>query len=257
MIIDTHAHYDDERFDEDREELLLSMKEKGVEAIVNASASLKGCYDSLALAEKYDFMYFLAGIHPSDALDLEIDGNFDKIKGMAMHNKCVAVGEIGLDYYWDEPERSIQKKWFEAQLNLANEINKPINVHSRDAYADTMDIIKSTKAYENGGIIHCFSYGVECAREFLDMGFMLGIGGVLTFKNGKKLKEVVEYAPLDQLVLETDCPYLSPEPFRGKRNHSGNIKYVAEKLAEIKNISVEEVIRSTRENAFRVYKIAR
>ena len=257
MIIDTHAHYDDERFDEDRDELLLSMREKGVEAIVNASASLKGCYDSLALAEKYDFMYFLAGIHPSDALDLEIDGNFDKIKGMAMHNKCVAVGEIGLDYYWDEPERSIQKKWFEAQLNLANEINKPINVHSRDAYADTMDIIKSTKAYENGGIIHCFSYGVECAREFLDMGFMLGIGGVLTFKNGKKLKEVVEYAPLDQLVLETDCPYLSPEPFRGKRNHSGNIKYVAEKLAEIKNISVEEVIRSTRENAFRVYKIAR
>lgn len=257
MIIDTHAHYDDERFDEDRDELLLSMREKGVEAIVNASASLKGCYDSLALAEKYDFMYFLAGIHPSDALDLEKDGNFDKIKGMAMHNKCVAVGEIGLDYYWDEPERSIQKKWFEAQLNLANEINKPINVHSRDAYADTMDIIKSTKAYENGGIIHCFSYGVECAREFLDMGFMLGIGGVLTFKNGKKLKEVVEYAPLDQLVLETDCPYLSPEPFRGKRNHSGNIKYVAEKLAEIKNISVEEVIRATRENAFRVYKIAR
>lgn len=257
MIIDTHAHYDDESFDEDRDELLLSMREKGVEAIVNASASLKGCYDSLALAEKYDFMYFLAGIHPSDALDLEIDGNFDKIKGMAMHNKCVAVGEIGLDYYWDEPERSIQKKWFEAQLNLANEINKPINVHSRDAYADTMDIIKSTKAYENGGIIHCFSYGVECAREFLDMGFMLGIGGVLTFKNGKKLKEVVEYAPLDQLVLETDCPYLSPEPFRGKRNHSGNIKYVAEKLAEIKNISVEEVIRATRENAFRVYKIAR
>ncbi|MBQ2982556.1 MAG: TatD family hydrolase [Lachnospiraceae bacterium] len=257
MIIDTHAHYDDDRFDEDRDELLLSMREKGVEAIVNASASLKGCYDSLALAEKYDFMYFLAGIHPSDALDLEIDGNFDKIKGMAMHNKCVAVGEIGLDYYWDEPERSIQKKWFEAQLNLANEINKPINVHSRDAYADTMDIIKSTKAYENGGIIHCFSYGVECAREFLDMGFMLGIGGVLTFKNGKKLKEVVEYAPLDQLVLETDCPYLSPEPFRGKRNHSGNIKYVAEKLAEIKNISVEEVIRATRENAFRVYKIAR
>ena len=257
MIIDTHAHYDDERFDEDRDELLLSMREKGVEAIVNASASLKGCYDSLALAEKYDFMYFLAGIHPSDALDLEIYGNFDKIKGMAMHNKCVAVGEIGLDYYWDEPERSIQKKWFEAQLNLANEINKPINVHSRDSYADTFDLIKSTKAYENGGIIHCFSYGVECAREFLDMGFMLGIGGVLTFKNGKKLKEVVEYAPLDQLVLETDCPYLSPEPFRGKRNHSGNIKYVAERLAEIKNISVEEVIRATRENAFRVYKIAR
>ena len=221
MIIDTHAHYDDERYDEDRDELLLSMREKGVEVIINASASLKGCYDSLALAEKYDFMYFLAGIHPSDALDLEVAGKFEEIKRMAMHEKCVAVGEIGLDYYWDDPERGIQKKWFEAQLNLANEIKKPINVHSRDAFADTMDIIKSTKVYENGGIIHCFSYGVECAREFLDLGFMLGIGGVLTFKNGKKLKEVVEYAPLDKIVLETDCPYLSPEPFRGKRNHSG------------------------------------
>lgn len=257
MIIDTHAHYDDERFDEDRDTLLLSMKEKGVEAIVNASASLKGCYDSLALAEKYDFMYFLAGIHPSDALDLEIEGNFDEIKRMAMHEKCVAIGEIGLDYYWDEPERSIQKKWFEAQLDFAGEIKKPVNIHSRDAFADTFDIIKATKGFENGGIIHCFSYGVECAREFLNMGFMLGIGGVLTFKNGKKLKEVVEYAPLDQIVLETDCPYLSPEPFRGRRNDSGNIQYVAKQLAEIKNISEEEVIRITRENALRVYKIAR
>lgn len=257
MIIDTHAHYDDERFDEDRDELLLSMKEKGVEAIVNASASLKGCYDSLALALKYDFMYFLAGIHPSDALDLEVEGNFDEIKRMAMHERCVAVGEIGLDYYWDEPDRGIQKKWFEAQLDLAREIKKPVNIHSRDAFADTFDIIKATKGYENGGIIHCFSYGVECAREFLDMGFMLGIGGVLTFKNGKKLKEVVEYAPLEQIVLETDCPYLSPEPFRGKRNDSGNIQYVAKQLAELKNISEEEVIRTTRENALRVYKIAR
>ena len=255
MIIDTHAHYDDERFDEDREELLLSMKEKGVEAIVNASASLKGCYDSLALAEKYDFMYFLAGIHPSDALDLEKEGNFDEIKGMAMHEKCVAVGEIGLDYYWDEPDRRIQKKWFEAQLNLANEIRKPINVHSRDAYADTMEIIKSTKAYENGGIIHCFSYGVECAREFLNMGFMLGIGGVLTFKNGKKLKEVVEYAPLDQIVLETDCPYLTPEPFRGQRNDSIKVKLIAEKIAQIKSMKIEDIAEITYKNAYKIYKL--
>ena len=257
MIIDTHAHYDDERFDEDRDTLLLSMQEKGVEAIVNASASLKGCYDSLALSEKYDFVYFLAGIHPSDAMDLEVAGNFDEVKKMAMHEKCVAVGEIGLDYYWDEPDRSIQKKWFEAQLDFARDIKKPVNIHSRDAFADTFDIIKATKGYENGGIIHCFSYGVECAREFLNMGFMLGIGGVLTFKNGKKLKEVVEYAPLDQLVLETDCPYLSPEPFRGKRNDSGNLLYVAKQLADIKNISEEEVIRITRENALRVYNITK
>lgn len=257
MIIDTHAHYDDERFDDDREQLLLSMKDKGVELIVNASASLQGCRDSLELAKKYDFIYTMAGIHPSDVLDLEEPQAYDSVKQMAAYEKCVAVGEIGLDYYWDEPEREIQKKWFAAQLGLARDIKKPVNIHSRDAAADTLDIMKAERAEGLGGIIHCFSYGSEIAREFLNMGFSIGIGGVVTFKNGRKLKEVVEYAPLDRIVLETDCPYLAPEPFRGHRNHSGNIKYVAEKIAEIKDISVEEVISVTRENALNIYGLSR
>lgn len=255
MIIDTHAHYDDERFNEDREKLLLGMKAKGVDIIVNASASVQGCFDSLALAEKYDFVYTMAGIHPSDTADLEKAGVFEQIKKIAEHKKCVAVGEIGLDYYWDEPDRDIQKKWFVAQLALAKDVQKPVNIHSRDAAADTLDIMKAEKAEDMGGIIHCFSYGVEMAREYLNMGFYIGVGGVVTFKNGKKLKEVVEYTPLDRIVLETDCPYLAPEPFRGHRNHSEYLHMVAEKIAEIKNVTKEEVIRVTRENALRVYGI--
>ncbi|MBQ2744581.1 MAG: TatD family hydrolase [Lachnospiraceae bacterium] len=255
MIIDTHAHYDDERFNEDREKLLLGMKAKGVDIIVNASASVQGCFDSLALAEKYDFVYTMAGIHPSDTADLEKAGVFEQIKKIAEHKKCVAVGEIGLDYYWDEPDRDIQKKWFVAQLALAKDVQKPVNIHSRDAAADTLDIMKAEKAEDMGGIIHCFSYGVEMAREYLNMGFYIGVGGVVTFKNGKKLKEVVEYTPLDRIVLETDCPYLAPEPFRGHRNHSEYLHMVAEKIAEIKNVTKEEVIRVTRENALRIYGI--
>ena len=255
MIIDTHAHYDDERFNEDREKLLLGMKAKGVDIIVNASASVQGCFDSLALAEKYDFVYTMAGIHPSDTADLEKAGVFEQIKKIAEHKKCVAVGEIGLDYYWDEPDRDIQKKWFVAQLALAKDVQKPVNIHSRDAAADALDIMKAEKAEDMGGIIHCFSYGVEMAREYLNMGFYIGVGGVVTFKNGKKLKEVVEYTPLDRIVLETDCPYLAPEPFRGHRNHSEYLHMVAEKIAEIKNVTKEEVIRVTRENALRIYGI--
>ena len=255
MIIDTHAHYDDERFNEDREKLLLGMKAKGVDIIVNASASVQGCFDSLALAEKYDFVYTMAGIHPSDTADLEKAGVFEQIKKIAEHKKCVAVGEIGLDYYWDEPDRDIQKKWFVAQLALAKDVQKPVNIHSRDAAADTLDIMKAEKAEDMGGIIHCFSYGVEMAREYLNMGFYIGVGGVVTFKNGKKLKEVVEYTPLDRIVLETDGPYLAPEPFRGHRNHSEYLHMVAEKIAEIKNVTKEEVIRVTRENALRIYGI--
>lgn len=255
MIIDTHAHYDDERFDEDRDELLLGMKAKGVDIIVNASAALKGCYDSVRLADKYDFMYFMAGIHPSETLDLEEAGAFEEVRKMAGHEKCVAIGEIGLDYYWDEPDRDIQKKWFVAQLALAKAMGKPVNIHSRDAAADTLDIMRAEGAESVGGIIHCFSYGVEMAREYLNMGFHIGVGGVVTFKNGRKLKEVVEYAPLDRIVLETDCPYLAPEPFRGHRNHSGYMELVAERIAELKGVTSEEVIRVTRENALRVYDI--
>ena len=165
------------------------------------------------------------------------------------------MGRIGLDYYWDEPEREIQKQWFVRQLALARETNLPVIIHSRDAAKDTLDIMKAEHAEESGGVIHCFSYGVDMAREYLNMGFFLGIGGVLTFKNGRKLKEVAEYAPMDRIVLETDSPYLSPVPNRGKRNSSLNLPYVVSALAELKGITEEEVILRTTENARRLYRL--
>ena len=166
-----------------------------------------------------------------------------------------AVGEIGLDYYWDEPNRSIQKKWFERQIELARQVKLPVIIHSRDAAKDTLDMMKVLKAEEIGGVIHCFSYGVELAREFLNMGFYLGIGGVLTFKNAKKLKEVAEYAPIDRIVLETDCPYMAPTPNRGKRNSSLNLPYVADELAKIKGLTREQIEEITYKNGLELYRI--
>ena len=254
MIFDSHAHYDDEAFKEDRSSLLSSMQANGIGAIVNVGASLESSRSSLALAEAYDFIYAAVGVHPSDTDQLN-EENYQELCRMIDEEKTVAVGEIGLDYYWDEPEREIQKKWFVRQLHTAMEKNKPVIIHSRDAAADTLDIMKAEKAWDQGGVIHCFSYSVEIAREYLNRGFYIGIGGVLTFANAKKLKEVAEYAPLSQIVLETDCPYLAPVPNRGKRNSSLNMPYVAELLAEIKGITREETERVTYENACRLYRI--
>lgn len=256
MIFDTHAHFDDVRYDDDRDKLMQAMQKNGVRHIVNVGASLRGCFDSIRLSMKYPFIYPAIGIHPSDTDVLEEDEeNFEKVKRMAALKEVVAVGEIGLDYYWDEPDREIQKKWFRRQLNLARELGKPVNIHSRDAAQDTVDIMREEHAEEIGGIIHCFSYGVDMAKIFLDMGFYLGIGGVVTFKNGKKLKEVVEYAPLEKIVIETDSPYLSPEPNRGKTNTSMNLKYVVKEIASIKGTSVQEVERITYANALKVYNL--
>jgi TatD DNase family protein len=255
FIIDTHAHYEDEAFDEDREELLHSMKEQGIGLIVNIGSSMETTRKTLALTKKYDFIYGAAGVHPSDTAELEEESLYGELKEMALNPKIAAVGEIGLDYYWDEPERNIQKKHFERQLELAREIQKPVVIHSREAAADTLDIMKSLHAENIGGIIHCFSYGKEMAREYLNMGYYLGIGGVITFTNAKKLKEVVAYMPLDRLVLETDSPYLAPVPNRGKRNSSLNLPYVVEKIAEIKGISKEAVVAAAYENAAAVYRL--
>lgn len=254
MIFDTHAHYDDEDFDCDREELLNSMQENGVSRIVNVGASIKTTENTIELTKKYPFIYGAAGVHPSETAELD-DEKLKWIKAAATLPKMVAVGEIGLDYHWDEPDRDIQKKWFEAQLETAREVSRPVIIHSRDSAADTYDIMNECKAWEIGGIVHCFSYSREMAEKFLDMGFYIGVGGVITFKNAKKLHEVVEYAPMDRLVLETDCPYLSPEPFRGSRNSSVNLVYVADKIAQIKGIDRDEVYRVTFENAMRVYRI--
>ena len=255
-IFDTHAHYDDEDFDADRYELLESMKEHGVGTIVNIGANMRSCKSTLALAEKYPFMYGALGVHPSDCGDMT-EEDIQWIKANAANEKIVAIGEIGLDYYWDNVERDVQKKWFVRQLEIAKETGLPVVIHSRDAAQDTLEIMKSEHKDTTGGVIHCFSYGVEMAREYLNMDYYIGVGGVLTFKNGKKLKEVVEYAPMDKLVLETDCPYLAPVPYRGKRNSSRYLTHVVEAMAEIKGMSIEEVIRVTVENARKLYRLVK
>lgn len=257
MIFDTHTHYDDEQFAEDREAILLSMEENGVGAIANMGASMRGAKDSVALAKKYPFVYAAVGIHPDHAKELN-EEEFTVLQSLAAEEKVVAIGEIGLDYYWDSTEREDQKYWFKRQLALAMEKNLPVVIHSRDAAADTLEIMKEAHAASEKkltGVIHCFSYEVEMAREYIKMGFYLGIGGVATFKNGRKLKEVIEDTPLEKIVLETDCPYLAPVPFRGKRNSSEKLHYVVTAIAELKGVSEEEVERITWENACRLYRL--
>ena len=251
MILDTHAHYDDEAFDADRDELLSSLQENGIEKVVNVCASIDGLNDTVALMEKYPFVYGAVGVHPDDA-DKMTQETLDEIRRLSHLDKMVAIGEIGLDYYWhkEKEEHEIQQRMFRAQLDISREEKMPFMIHSRDAAEDTLNIIRE---YMNGGmyggIIHCFSYSKEIAAEYLKMGLYLGIGGVVTFENAKKLKEVVKYAPLSQIVLETDSPYLAPKPNRGKRNSSLNLPYVVRMIAELKETTEEEVISVTRENA--------
>lgn len=254
LIFDTHAHYDDEAFDDDRKELLNSLKDQGVGAIINVGASIASTKTTLKLMNQYPFIYGALGVHPSDTAELT-EADMEWLKEQFHNPKAVAVGEIGLDYYWDEPERTIQQKWFERQLQLAKEVKKPVSIHSREAANDTFSIMKNAHAEEIGGVIHCFSYGKEMAREFLNMDFYFGIGGVLTFNNGKKLKEAAAYIPMDKILLETDCPYLAPVPYRGKRNNSTYLTYVVQELAKIKGLSEEEVIRITRENGEKLFSI--
>ena len=254
MIFDTHAHYDDDAFDEDRDVLLSGMREQNVEYIVNVGASMASSERSIKLAKKYPFVYAAVGVHPDEVGELD-EEKFTKLREWTAHEKVKAVGEIGLDYYWDKEKHDLQKHWFMRQMELASEVKLPMIVHSREAAKDTLDMVIAAKPLNLSGIIHCYSYSVEIAREYLNMGYYLGIGGVLTFKNAKKLKEVAEYTPLSQIVLETDCPYLAPVPFRAKRNDSSKLSYVAEELAAIKQIPVEEVIRITNENGRRLYNI--
>lgn len=254
MIFESHAHYDDEAFDEDREALLSSMKENNIEYIVNVGASLKSTRTSLDLATKYPFIYAAAGVHPSETAELNVD-NLEWLRQQCGNERVVAVGEIGLDYYWDEPDHEIQKYWFEKQLELAKEVNKPIIIHSRDAAKDTIDIMLSDHAKGLTGVIHCYSYSHEMATEYVKMGYYIGVGGVVTFKNGKKLREVVEKVPIEKILLETDSPYLSPEPNRGKRNSSLNIPYIAQEIAKIKDMTYEEVVSVTNKNAKSLFGI--
>lgn len=226
--------------------------------IVNSCASIEDFDKTIALMEKYPFVYGAVGVHPDDA-ELMTEETLARVREMARLEKAVAIGEIGLDYYWHKEahEHEVQKKMFRAQMDIAEEEKMPFMIHSREAAQDTLEIVKEYMKNRkmSGGIIHCFSYGKEIAREYLEMGLYLGVGGVVTFNNARKLKEVVEYAPITQLLLETDCPYLSPVPFRGKRNTSLNLNYVVDAIAEIKGMAREEVIEITENNAKRVFHI--
>lgn len=258
MIFDTHAHYDDEAFQEDREQLLLSMNENGIRFITNVGASLRGVEDTYALMKKYDFIYGALGVHPDEVGEMT-EEKLTWLESLFEEEKAVAVGEIGLDYYWDKEPREVQKHWFIRQLQMACKLKKPVNIHSRDAAQDTFDILKEYHAKQEGfagGIIHCYSGSVEMAREYIKLGYHIGVGGVVTFKNSKVLKEVVKEIALERIVTETDCPYLAPTPHRGKRNSSLYIPYIIEEIAKLKGISPEEAEEVTFRNACGVYGIS-
>lgn len=251
MIIDTHAHYDDEQFDADREELLGSMKEGGIGLIVNAGSTVASWDKIVELTEKYPFVYGAVGVHPDEVGELD-EAKFLRMADLLDLDKIVAVGEIGLDYYWDKEKHDLQKEWFVRQLDLAREKEMPVIIHSREAAADTFEIMKQHAAGMKA-VIHCYSYSPEMAREYVKMGYYIGVGGVVTFKNAKKLKQVVQEIQLESIVLETDCPYLAPVPYRGKRNCSLYLPYVAEQIAELKGTTVEEVIQQTEKNSRELY----
>ncbi|MGG7165159.1 TatD family hydrolase [Clostridium ihumii] len=254
MIFDSHAHYDDESFNEDREVILKNIQENGVIGVLNCGADLDGVKDSINLANKYDFIYAAIGIHPSDCeiVNKELMDEFKKYYNE--NNKIKAIGEIGLDYYWDEnPSKEIQKEAFRMQMNLARELKLPVIIHDRDAHKDTLEIMKEFK--DVTGVVHCFSGSVEFAKECVKMGYYIGIGGVLTFKNAKVIKEVVKEIEMDRILLETDCPYMAPTPYRGKRNQSDYINFVVEKIMEIKGISKEDVENITLQNTKKLFDI--
>lgn len=254
MIFETHAHYDDERFAEDRDTLLASMPERGIGRIINVGSTLASTKETLAIAQNYPYVYAAVGVHPSEIGDLN-EEMFAWLKEQTRQEKTVAVGEIGLDYYWDkEPEvQKAQRYWFKKQMELAREETLPVIIHSRDAAEDTMRLMQEIHAEEIPGVIHCYSYSKEMALEFVKMGYRIGVGGVVTFKNARKLKETVEAVPMEAILLETDCPYMAPEPHRGTRNDSSNIPYVVNTIAQIKGISTDEVEQITWENAMRLF----
>lgn len=260
MIFETHAHYDDEAFDADREELLSSLPELGIRRIVNVGASIRTTKASLALAEQYDEIYAAVGVHPEDITDLN-EESFAWLAQQTRLPKVVAVGETGLDYYWEKEAamQEVQRYWFRRQLALAEESGLPVIVHSREAAADTMEIIREAvrnspqKTSDRRGVIHCYSYSPEQAKEYVKMGYYIGIGGVVTFQNARKLKETAEQIPLERILLETDSPYLAPKPYRGKRNYSGYLPYVVEQIAQLKGVTTDKVERVTWENAMHLF----
>ena len=252
MLFDTHAHMNDPAFDEDREAVLLGLYDKGVQTVMNVGCCLDSSRDCIAMAEKYPFVYASVGTHPDSADEVD-EAVIETYRKMLEHPKVMAIGEIGLDYYYETIPREIQQKAFRLQMELAQQTGYPVIVHERNAHDDGMRIVKEFKKVT--GVFHCYSGSAEMARQLVDMGWYIGFTGVLTFKNARKAVETAERIPLERIVLETDCPFMAPEPFRGKRNDPGYLYRMAERLAEIRGISVEEVHAVTTENAKRLYRM--
>lgn len=250
-IFDTHSHYDDEKFNPDRETLLSTLQSQGVSNVVSCGCDIETTRFNFDLAQMYDFMYFAAGFHP-ECLEGASLKDLELIKKFAQNKKCVAIGEIGLDYHWMSSTKDVQKEFFNAQIELAAELDLPVIVHDRDAHGDTLDILKATKPK---GVVHCFSGSKEMAREIIKLGMYIGMNGVVTFNNARKSLEVVKDIPLDRLVLETDCPYLAPVPHRGKRNDSSLIPFIAEKIAVLLEMDTQELLTITNENAKKLYNL--
>ncbi|MFD1778958.1 TatD family hydrolase [Fredinandcohnia salidurans] len=254
MLIDTHAHLNAIQYQEDLEEVIERAQSEGVEIIVVVGFDRETITRAIELADTYEFIYATVGWHPVDAIDMT-DEDLKWIEELCSHPKVVALGEMGLDYYWDKSPKDIQKKVFRKQIALAKKVKLPIIIHNREATADIIEILEEEKASEVGGIMHCFTGSVEVAKQCMDMNFYMSFGGPVTFKNAKKPKEVAAEIPLDRLLIETDCPYLTPHPFRGKRNEPSYVKYVAEQIAELKGVTFEEIAQKTSDNAKRFFGI--
>ena len=252
-LFDTHAHLDDERFDEDREQIIEQIKKDGISLIVNPGADMKSSRAAIKLAEKYDFIYAAVGIHPHDVKDIT-EADLIELEQMAKHEKVVAIGEIGLDYYYDNSPRELQREYFIKQIELANKLSLPIIIHSRDASMETYEILKGHKK-DIGCVLHCFSQSLEMAELYLKIGCHLSFAGPLTFKKSSKLKEVARNIPLDKIFIETDSPYLTPEPYRGRRNDPSKVRYVAEELSKLRAISVDKIAEITMNNAIEFFDI--
>ncbi len=254
MLFDSHAHYDDDRFDKDRDNVLKSLKDYNVGNIINIGSSMETSRVSVELSQKYDFVYASAGVHPSETGEL-LDADMEELKELAGHNKVKAIGEIGLDYHYlpDDVEPEIQKKWFKRQLLLAKELSMPVIIHDRESKGECIEILKEMNVSK--GVFHCYSGSAETAKELIKMGFMISFTGVVTFKNARRAIEALKVIPMDRIMIETDCPYMAPEPYRGERNFSGYVGRVAEKIAEIKELPYEDVVKITEDNAIRFFGI--
>ena len=251
MLFDSHAHLDDEAFSSDRYEIIEALNKNGVGNFINVGSTMASSEFSLTLAEKYPFIYAAVGVHPSEC-EYMTDGDLLKIEKWLSHEKCVALGEIGRDYHYEGSTKEKQRYWFERQCELAKKLDKPVIIHDREAHEECFDMVKK---HGNRGVFHCFSSSAEMALRLYEIGFYISFTGVLTFKNSKKAVEAAREMPLDKILIETDCPYMAPEPVRGTRNEPKNVIRVAEKLAEIKGISVEEAIQKTAENTRRLFGI--